>query len=132
MAGLKIIKLDSVTRNPIESVEFVITKMSGEKVETEFRGSTFKTDKTGQIYIPNLTNGYYTVTETRSAEGYIPDGEPKAVLVESGKPTVLEVFNTPMSGLLIVKTDAKTGKPLSLRGLFCYTAQTLSFWQYKG
>jgi uncharacterized repeat protein (TIGR01451 family) len=86
--------------------------MSGEKVTGGFNGTSFKTDNTGQIYIPGLADGYYTVTETRSADGYIPDGEPKTVLVQSGKPTVLDVLNTPMSGLLIVKTDEKTGRPL--------------------
>jgi len=113
LSGLKVIKLDSATRNPIAGVEFVITKMSGEKVTNDFNGTTFKTDSTGQIYIPGLEDGYYTVTETRSADGYILDGEPKTVQIQSGKPTVLEVLNTPMSGLLIVKTDEATGKPLA-------------------
>ena len=112
LAGLKIIKLDSATRQPIAGVEFAVSKMSGEVVDNGFRGSTFTTDKTGQICIPQLENGYYTVTETRAANGYILDAEPKTVLVQSGKYTVLEVFNTPMSGLLIVKTDKNTGKPL--------------------
>ena len=112
LAGLKIIKLDSVTHNPIENVEFAVTKMNGEKVENDFRGYNFKTDKTGTIYIPDLADGYYTITETHTANGYILDGEPKTVLVKSGKTTVLEVFNTPMSSLLIVKTDLYTGQPL--------------------
>ena len=113
LAGLKIIKLDSVTRNPIENVEFQIARINGEKVENDFRGYNFKTDRTGMIYIPKLENGYYTVTETRTVDGYILDGEPKMVLIQSGKTTVLEVLNTPMSGMLIVKTDANTGKPLA-------------------
>ncbi|MDR1320300.1 MAG: Cys-Gln thioester bond-forming surface protein [Gracilibacteraceae bacterium] len=112
LSGLKIIKLDSVTRQPIEGVEFEIAKMSGEKVTGELGGYTFTTDKTGQIYIPNLTDGYYTVTETRQQEGYLLDSEPKTVRIESGGPTVLEILNTPMSGLLIVKTDERTGEPL--------------------
>lgn len=112
MAGLKIVKLNSLTRKPIEDVEFVIAKMNGEKVENDVRGYTFKTDKTGQIYIPNLADGYYTVTETRQASGYFLDGEPKTVLIQSGKTTILEVLNTPMSGLLIVKTDVNTDQPL--------------------
>jgi uncharacterized surface anchored protein len=112
LSGLKIIKLNSETRNPIEGVEFAVSKLNGEGVENEFRGTTFTTAKDGTIYVPNLADGYYTVTETRAADGYILDGEPKTVLVESGKTTLLEVFNTPMSGLLIVKTDKNTGKPL--------------------
>ena len=113
LAGLKIIKLNAVTKNPIEGVEFVITKMSGEKVENDFRGQTFVTDKTGQIYISNLDDGYYTVTETKAADGYFIDGQPKTVEIKSGKPTILEVLNQPASGLIIVKTDANTGKPLA-------------------
>jgi uncharacterized repeat protein (TIGR01451 family) len=112
LSGLKIIKLDASTRQPIEGAEFEIAAMSGEKVTNEFNGYAFITDKTGQIYVPNLPDGYFTVTETRQKEGYLLDAEPKIVLVQSGKPTILEVLNTPMSGLLIVKTDKNTGKPL--------------------
>jgi uncharacterized repeat protein (TIGR01451 family) len=105
-------KLDGVTREPLAGVEFEIAKMSGEKVASELNGYTFTTDKNGQIYTPALADGGYVVTETRQKSGYILDVEPKTVLVESGKPTVLEVLNTPMAGLLIVKTDEATGKPL--------------------
>ena len=76
------------------------------------RVGTFKTDAAGTIYVSTLEPGYYTVTETRAADGYILDAEPKTVLIQSGKPTVLEVLNTPVSGLLIVKTDEAAGKPL--------------------
>ncbi|GHV11352.1 hypothetical protein FACS1894219_02370 [Clostridia bacterium] len=113
LAGLKIVKLNSATHQPIAGVEFMVSKMDGERVENEFRANTFKTDNAGQIYIPQLENGYYTVTETKAADGYIIDSEPKTVLIHSGKFTVLEVLNTPMSGLLIVKTDEATGKPLA-------------------
>jgi uncharacterized repeat protein (TIGR01451 family) len=113
LSGLKIIKLNSETRQPIEGVEFTVSKMDGERVENEFRSSTFKTDNTGQIFIPQLADGYYIVTETRAADGYIAGNEPKTVLVQSGKTTLLEVYNTPVSGLTILKTDAQTKKPLA-------------------
>lgn len=112
LSGLRIIKLNSETRQPIEGVEFSVSKMDGERVENEFRANTFKTDRTGQIFIPQLADGQYIVTETRAADGYILDGEPQTVLVQSGKTTLLEVFNKPQSGLLIVKTDEATGQPL--------------------
>ena len=112
LAGLRIVKLDSATRQPIEGVEFSIAMMNGEKVANEFNSYTFKTDKTGQVIIPQLADGHYIVTETKAANGYILDAEPKTVLIQSGKTTLLEVLNTPMSGLLIVKTDKATGKPL--------------------
>ncbi|GHU37876.1 hypothetical protein FACS1894105_10770 [Clostridia bacterium] len=113
LASLKIIKLNSVTKQPIAGVDFIITKMSGEAVNNEFRGRTFTTDNVGQIFIPQLEDSYYIITETRAADGYFIDSKPKTVLVQSGKTTLLEVENTPQSGLLIVKTDASTGKPLA-------------------
>jgi uncharacterized repeat protein (TIGR01451 family) len=53
------------------------------------------------------------VTEVKAADGYIPDAEPRNVEIDTGRSATLEVLNTPMSGLLIVKTDEATGKPLA-------------------
>jgi uncharacterized surface anchored protein len=107
MAGLQIIKLDSVSRQPIANVEFAVAKMSGERV------GTFKTDTAGTVYISTLEPGWYVVTEVKAADGYIIDSEPKNVEITTGKSTTLEVLNTPQSGLLIIKTDANTRKPLA-------------------
>jgi len=106
LSGLKIIKLDSVTREPLKGVEFTIAKMNGEKV------GSYKTDATGMISITNLEDGYYTVTETKGLEGYISDKEPKTVEVKSGKPTILEVMNEPYPSLVIYKKAGNSGKPL--------------------
>ncbi|MCL2774923.1 MAG: SpaA isopeptide-forming pilin-related protein [Oscillospiraceae bacterium] len=110
---LKILELDSITRTPLANVEFTVSKMNGEKIMNEFGSLTFKTDVSGAIYIPRLVDGYYVVTEIKTADNYFIDSEPKTVLVEADKDTVLEVTNVPMSSLLIVKTDEQTGKPLA-------------------
>ncbi|WP_347562984.1 SpaA isopeptide-forming pilin-related protein [Clostridium sp. MD294] len=107
LSGLKIIKLDSVTREPLKGVEFTIAKMNGEKV------GSYKTDATGMIAVTNLEDGYYTVTETKALEGYISDKEPKTVEIKSGKPTILEVMNEPYPSLVIYKKAGNTGKPLA-------------------
>lgn len=106
LSGLKIIKLDSVTREPLKGVEFTIAKMNGEKV------GSYKTDATGMIAVTNLEDGYYTVTETKGLEGYISDKEPKTVEIKSGKPTILEVMNEPYPSLVIYKKAGNSGKPL--------------------
>ena len=106
LSGLKIIKLDAVTREPLKGVEFTIAKMNGEKV------GSYKTDATGMIAVTNLEDGYYTVTETKALEGYISDKEPKTVEIKSGKPTILEVMNEPYPSLVIYKKAGNTGKPL--------------------
>lgn len=75
LSGIKIVKTDSETGEPLEGVSFAVSKMNGEKI------GTFKTDKEGMIYVSNLEDGYYTVTETEGLEGYHWDKEPKTVEV---------------------------------------------------
>jgi uncharacterized surface anchored protein len=107
LAGLQIKKIDANTRQPIAGVSFEVSKMNGETI------GEFTTDKAGLIFVSSLEPGYYTVTETKAANGYIIDSEPRNVEVTYGKSATLTVENTAMSGLLIVKTDAATGKPLA-------------------
>ena len=106
LSGIKIVKTDSETGEPLEGVSFSVSKMNGEKI------GTFKTDKEGMVYISDLEDGYYTVTETEGLEGYHWDKEPKTVEVKSGKQTILEVENQPYSGLVIEKTNSRTGDPI--------------------
>ena len=106
LSGIKIVKTDFETGEPLEGVSFAVSKMNGEKI------GTFKTDKEGMIYVSDLEDGYYTVTETEGLEGYHWDKEPKTVEVESGKQTILEVENQPYSGLVIEKTNSRTGDPI--------------------
>ncbi len=106
LSGIKIVKTDSETGEPLEGVSFAVSKMNGEKI------GTFKTDKEGMIYVSDLEDGYYTVTETEGLEGYHWDKEPKTVEVKSGKQTILEVENQPYSGLVIEKTNSRTGDPI--------------------
>ena len=106
LSGIKIVKTDAETGEPLEGVSFAVSKMNGEKI------GTFKTDKEGMIYISDLEDGYYTVTETEGLENYHWDKEPKTVEVKSGKQTILEVENQPYSGLVIEKTNSRTGDPI--------------------
>lgn len=106
LSGIKIVKTDSETGEPLEGVSFSVSKMNGEKI------GTFKTDKEGMVYISDLEDGYYTVTETEGLEGYHWDKEPKTVEVKSGKQTIVEVENQPYSGLVIEKTNSRTGDPI--------------------
>ncbi len=107
LSGIKIIKTDSETGAPLANVVFSISKLNGEKI------GNFKTDKDGMVYISNLADGYYTVTETEGLEGYHWDKEPKTVEVKSGKQTILEVENQPYSGLVIEKRNSRTDEPIS-------------------
>jgi len=107
LAGLQIKKINSETHQPISGVTFGVYKLTGEKI-----GEDFKTDANGLIYISSLEPGFYTVRELKAAAGYILDSESKTVQIKWGENTHLEVENTPISELLITKTDIQTKKPL--------------------
>ena len=104
--SLVIKKTDAVTKAPIAGVEFSVSRLNGEKI------GSYKTGNDGLITVPNLTEGAYTVMEVKSADGYLLDNTQRIVEVKNGKTTTIEVENTPMSGLLIIKRDEMTGKPL--------------------
>ncbi len=106
LSGIKIIKTDSVTNAPLEGVQFAVSKMNGEKI------GSYKTDKEGMVYIGGLEDGWYTVTETEGLKGYHWDKSPRSVEVKSGTQAVVEVENQPYSGLVIEKTNSRTGDPI--------------------
>ncbi len=73
--GLVIRKINSVTKEPLEGVQFQITTASGELVPTN-EGLTssnglYTTDATGEIRLNKLMPGTYVVKETKTIAGYI-------------------------------------------------------------
>ena len=106
LTGLQLKKKDATTKDPIGNVTFSVSRMNGEEI------GDFTTGKDGLVFVPNLAPGWYTVVETKAADGYFIDAEPKNIEVKRGQNAVLEVENTAAASLLLVKTDAQTGKPL--------------------
>ena len=102
--GLTVIKKDEKTGERIPGVQFEIRKMDGEIV------GTFTTDENGVIYLPEAENGWYTVTELKTAEGYRLDDTPHRVEVRDGQTATLEITNKAISGILIHKVNAVTGE----------------------
>ncbi len=104
--GLRIVKLDEESRQPIGGVTFEVTHMDGQRV------GTYRTDNRGIISLPSLTPGWYTATERRAADGYELDAEPRDVEVKDGKTTTVEVTNRKQSNIVIRKVDSQTGEGL--------------------
>lgn len=102
--GLRIVKLDEESRQPIRGVEFEVTHMDGRRV------GTYRTDSKGIISLPELTPGWYTVTERRAADGYALDAEPRDVEVRDGETATVEVTNRQTGSALIHKIDSATGE----------------------
>ena len=104
--GLQIRKVDDMTGDPLEGVQFKVTEISGAII------GTFTTDSDGIINITDREEGWVQVTEVKSLDGYKPDTAPRNIELVSGKLNVVEYRNQPYPVLKIVKLDAVTRQPL--------------------
>ena len=104
VGGLELIKVNADnTKERIPNVTFEIRRMDDALVDT------ITTDRNGRAYLP-LTDGSYYAVEIESAEGFKLDDTPHYFEVKNGKTTTLRVENTPVSAILIHKTDSTTGE----------------------
>ena len=116
--NLIIVKQDSVTKEPLEGVEFKITYADGSYVDAE--GGTLSstglywTDKEGKITISGIS-GTIVATEVKSIPGYTIDENTRTqtVVVNPNDTQTLYFYNTPVGGLQIVKSDKDSGKRIS-------------------
>jgi uncharacterized surface anchored protein len=105
-SNLEILKTDAYSHAPLKGATFIVERDNGERI------GKYVTDTAGKILVSGLTDGTYVVSETIAPEGYILDSAPQTVVVKSGKLTVAEFTDKPLSGIEILKTDADTGAPL--------------------
>ena len=101
LAGIRIKKIDAVTKEGIYGVRFLV-KDEGNRVVGEYT-----TDQDGYIDLDELeTNGESVVTfkveEIAAAEGYILDKKVKTLKVNRGETTELVIENTPILGQIQV------------------------------
>ena len=116
--NLIIVKQDSVTKEPLEGVEFKITYADGSYVDAE--GGTLSstglywTDKEGKITISGIS-GTLVATEVKSIPGYTIDenSRTQTVVVNPNDTQTLYFYNTPVGGLQIIKSDKDSGKRIS-------------------
>ena len=116
--NLIVVKQDSVTKEPLEGVEFKITYADGSYVDAE--GGTLSstglywTDKEGEITISGIS-GTVVVTEIETIPGYTIDENTRTqtVVVNPNDTQTLYFYNTPVGGLQIIKSDKDSGKRIS-------------------
>jgi len=95
MAGIRLLKICSVTRQPIPGVEFRVYDFITRR---EVAGP-FITDNNGVIdFTGILPPGRYTILETRAAQGFLRDDQPRTVEFRAGMVTEITWENTPMAG----------------------------------
>ena len=118
LGGLRIVKLDSVTREPLEGVEFKVTYDDGSYVPDEggklSSNGIYRTDENGEILISDIV-GTLVVTETKTIPGYVIDEETRSqtVVVNPNDLQTLTFYNRPAGGLQIIKSDEDTGARIS-------------------
>ena len=116
--NLIIVKQDSVTKEPLEGVEFKIVYADGSYVDAE--GGTLSstglywTDKEGKITISGIS-GTIVATEVQTIPGYAIDENTRTqtVVVNPNDTQTLYFYNTPVGGLQIIKSDKDSGKRIA-------------------
>lgn len=105
--GILIKKYDEDTGMPLPDAEFSVAKKGGSIV---YEGMT---DKSGQIKVENLSEGWYTITEIAAPKGYLIADKSKDVYLEGGKCVAVKFDNWLRPSLQLMKLDAKTNEPLA-------------------
>ena len=116
--NLIIVKQDSITKEPLEGVQFKIVYADGSYVDAE--GGTlsstglYRTDKAGKITISGIS-GTVVVTEIETIPGYTIDENTRTqtVVVNPNDTQTLYFYNTPVGGLQIIKSDKDSGKRIA-------------------
>jgi hypothetical protein len=104
--GLTITKYDEQTGEPLADAEFSVVIKGGSVV---YEG---KTDSNGQIHLTDLTEDWYTITETAAPYGYLIVNAAKDVFLEGGSVVEVRFANRLRPSLRIVKLDEQTKEPL--------------------
>ena len=124
VGGLELIKVNADdTKERIPNTTFEIRRMDDALVDT------VTTDKNGRVFL-SLENGSYYAVEIESAEGFHMDDTPHYFEVENGETTTLQVENTPVSAILIHKTDSATGEGIYGVPFILYDSTNTPVGQY--
>lgn len=91
---------------PLENAEFSIAKKGGSIV---YEGMT---EKSGQIRVEDLAEGWYTITELAALSGYLIATESKDVYLEPNETAEVKFDNRLRPSLQIMKLDSQTQEPL--------------------
>lgn len=105
-SNLTINKTDAETGKVLAGAKFRITKGNGDFV------GDYTTNRAGQIVVPTLEPGQYTIFETRAPEGYLLDSTPKTITIKDNQPVIVDFVNDKVSGLTIINTCKQTGEPI--------------------
>ena len=104
--GLRLLKIDQQTGDPLSGVQFRIREVNGSYNELHF------TDQNGMIILEGMNPGAYTVQETKPKNGWVADDTIHTVYLEENKTTTIELSNLRKPDLFVKKVDSVTGSPI--------------------
>ena len=109
--SLIVVKQDSVTKAPLEGVQFKIVYANGSYVDAEdgtlSSNGLYWTDKEGKITLSGIS-GTVVVTEVETIPGYTIDENTRTqtVVVNPNDTQTLYFYNVPIGGVEIIKVNA--------------------------
>ena len=104
--------IDGTANEPLAGVAFKVVDGSGTPVGSN--GGVHYTNNAGEIVIDGLEPGTtITAQEVKTVDGFVLDGQPQSIKIESGKGANLIFWNKRAGSLVIRKLDKQTGKPLA-------------------
>lgn len=114
--SVSVIKTDAETGIPLAGVHFQLRDEAGALC------AEGDTAADGTLTLPNIPLGSYTIQETTTPEGYVPDPTLRTVnITEDGQTVQITVENTPIRGSLeIIKKDVYDEIPLMGAGFRLY------------
>jgi len=104
--GLRLLKIDQQTGEPLSGVLFRIAEVNGGYDEQHF------TNAEGLIILEGLNPGAYTVQEVKPKNGWVADDTVHTIYLEENKTTTIELNNLRKPDLFIKKVDSVTGSPI--------------------
>ncbi|MDL2272986.1 Cys-Gln thioester bond-forming surface protein, partial [Oscillospiraceae bacterium OttesenSCG-928-G22] len=106
--GIRIVKLDSETMQPLAGARFRVSQIGGTFTQE------YVSNATGEIDLTDLDPSAYLVEELSAPDTHlVGDNSSRTIRIEGGGRGEFVFLNTRKPTLTIIKTDSQTGEPLS-------------------
>ena len=110
---LKILKVDSITGNPLQGAKFQIWRASGETQTGEYNDlGVFHSNEAGEVVLEHTDPGWFKISELEAPSGYSVKQADHEFYLGAGQTKTVTVENIPLSALVVWKYDSVTGQPV--------------------
>ena len=109
---LKILKVDSITKNPVAHAKFQIWRAGESKTGDYHDLGTFYSNEAGEIVLEHTEPGWFKISELEAPSGYSIKQADYEFYLAAGEKKTVQVENIPLSALIVYKYDRVTGEPV--------------------